>query len=195
MNVCKKENVQCYGNRCIQCFPCKKTLQWENVCFSEHGFVLVSRLSWQTSKWIINFVSFWNKGKILWQYEQTTHLIQIASYFRAFPMIWNVASARDDFSLRRWSGGTAHLRTFRGSIGCKTRVLLAAMLLFHWCFFSHIINQGWTNLFNRRVNCRKSKTPASRKTVCNVKTNMAKNASFTWNDVQELSVLSFCLIF
>jgi len=28
--------VQC--NSCIQCFPCKKTLQWTNVCFSEHGF-------------------------------------------------------------------------------------------------------------------------------------------------------------
>jgi len=39
MDVSKKENVQCYGNSCIQCFPCKKTLQWANVCFSEHGFL------------------------------------------------------------------------------------------------------------------------------------------------------------
>jgi len=35
------------------------------------------------------------------KYEQTTHLIQIASYFRAFPMIWNVVSARDVISLHR----------------------------------------------------------------------------------------------
>jgi len=34
-------------------------------------------------------------------------------------MFWNVASARDEISLRKWSGGTAHLRTFRGSIGCS----------------------------------------------------------------------------
>jgi len=34
----KKENVQCYGNSCIQYFPCKNTLHWANVCFSEHGY-------------------------------------------------------------------------------------------------------------------------------------------------------------
>jgi len=38
MDVYKKENAQCYGNSCTQCFPCEKTLQWANVCFSEHGF-------------------------------------------------------------------------------------------------------------------------------------------------------------
>jgi len=36
MDVDKKENVQCYGNSCIQCFPCKKTLQ-VSKWFSEHG--------------------------------------------------------------------------------------------------------------------------------------------------------------
>jgi len=30
-------------------------------------------------------------------------------------------------------------------------------------FFTHGINQGWANLFNGRVACRKPKTPASRK--------------------------------
>jgi len=29
-----KKNVQCYGNSSIQCFPCKKTLQWPNVLVS-----------------------------------------------------------------------------------------------------------------------------------------------------------------
>jgi len=43
-------------------------------------------------------------------------------------------------------------------------ILLAAMLLFHSCFFAHSINQGLPNLFNRRVICRKPKTPASCKT-------------------------------
>jgi len=38
IDVDKKENVQCYGNSCIQCFPGKKTLHWANVCFSEYGF-------------------------------------------------------------------------------------------------------------------------------------------------------------
>jgi len=38
MDVDKKENAHCYVNNCIQCFPCKKTLQWANVCFSEHGY-------------------------------------------------------------------------------------------------------------------------------------------------------------
>jgi len=28
MGVYKKENVQRYGNSCIQCFLCKKTLHW-----------------------------------------------------------------------------------------------------------------------------------------------------------------------
>jgi len=69
----------------------------------------------------------------------------------------NVASARDEISLRKWSGGAAHLRTFIGSIGCKKCVWLAA-ILFHSCFFAHSINQGWANLFNRRVICRKPKT-------------------------------------
>jgi len=23
-----KTNVQCFGNSCMQCFPCKKTLHW-----------------------------------------------------------------------------------------------------------------------------------------------------------------------
>ena len=31
-------------------------------------------------------------------------------------------------------------------------------------FFTHSTNQGWANLFNGRVICRKPKTPASRKT-------------------------------
>jgi len=74
-------------------------------------------------------MNFLNKCKILWKYEQTIHLIQSASCFRAFPVIWNVASGRDEVSLRKWSGGATHLRTIRGSIGCKKCVLLAAMLL------------------------------------------------------------------
>ena len=47
--------------------------------------------------------------------------------------------------------------------------LLAAVLLFHTCFFARSISQGWPNLFNRRVICRKPKTPASCKTTCREK--------------------------
>jgi len=31
-------------------------------------------------------------------------------------MFWSVASARDVISLHKWSGGSAHLRTFRGAL-------------------------------------------------------------------------------
>jgi len=30
-------------------------------------------------------------------------------------MFWNVASVRDEISLRKWSGGTTHLRTVEGA--------------------------------------------------------------------------------
>jgi len=80
--------------------------------------------------------------------------------FQCFGMLKN---ARDEI-LRKWSGGTAHLRTFTGSIGCKKCTLLGAMLLFRSCFFTRSVNQRWANLFHRRVICRKPKTPASCKT-------------------------------
>jgi len=56
--------------------------------------------------------------------------------FQCFGML---KIARDEI-LRKWSGGIAHLRTLRGSIGCKKCTLLAAVLLFHSCFFIHSIN-------------------------------------------------------
>jgi len=34
-------------------------------------------------------------------------------------MFWNVASARDEISLRKWSGGTAQLRTLEGVLIAK----------------------------------------------------------------------------
>jgi len=44
-------------------------------------------------------------------------------------MFWNVASAQDEISLHKWSGASAHLRTFRGA--------LIAENVFCWqqCFF------------------------------------------------------------
>jgi len=78
--------------------------------------------------------------------------------FRALPMFWNVASARDEISLRKWIGSTGYLRTFRGRIGCKNALCGLQ------CFFTHSINQGWANVFIGRVICRKTKTQASRKT-------------------------------
>jgi len=56
-------------------------------------------------------------------------------------MIWNAASARDEPALRKWSGVTTHLRTFRGSICCKMR-FVGSNAFFHSCFFTHCINQG-----------------------------------------------------
>jgi len=37
----------------------------------------------------------YNKYTLLSKYEETTHFIQIASCLRAFPLLWNVASARE----------------------------------------------------------------------------------------------------
>jgi len=37
----------------------------------------------------------YNKYTILSKYEENTHFIHIASCLRAFPMLWNVASARE----------------------------------------------------------------------------------------------------
>ena len=54
---------------------------------------------------------------MLWKYEKSTYLIPIASpCFSAFPLFRNVASARDAIPLRKCSGGTTHLRTFRRSM-------------------------------------------------------------------------------
>jgi len=71
-------------------------------------------------------------------------------------MTWNVASARDEISLHKWSGGTAHLRTLRGSIGCKKFVLLAATLLFHSCFFTQF-KPGLGKLVQYKSHLQKTK--------------------------------------
>jgi len=77
-------------------------------------------------------------------------------------MIWNVASARDDISLSKWSGGTAYLRTFRGSIGYKK--------LFCWqqfSFFTHvslnIVETRGGQTCSIEVSFAKKQKPASRK--------------------------------
>ena len=33
------KNVECYGNSYIQCLSHKNILHWENVCFSENGYI------------------------------------------------------------------------------------------------------------------------------------------------------------
>ena len=64
------------------------------------------------------------------------YLIKIASLcFHVFPMFWMLHAfpmlkIAGDEILHKRSGGTAHLRTLRGSIGYKKCTLLAAMLLF-----------------------------------------------------------------
>jgi len=60
-------------------------------------------------------------------------------------------------SLQKCSGGTAHLRTFRGSFGCRKCTLLAALLLYT------------------------QYKPGVGKPVCSVNTNAVKNATFTLN--------------
>jgi len=95
-------------------------------------------------------------------------------------MIWNVASARDEISLLKWSGGSAHLCTFRGSIGCKNCALLAAMLL-----FTHVSLHTWggQTCSMEESFAENQKHQRAAKPVCSVNTNMVKNASFILNDV------------
>jgi len=65
-------------------------------------------------------------------------------------MFWNVASARDEISLSKWSGGSAHLRTFRGSFGCT-----AAENALGWqqsFFFTHacLMEESFAEKTNRQ---------------------------------------------
>ena len=97
-------------------------------------------------------------------------------------MIWNVASAWDEISLRKWSAwwycAFAHLQREHW---LKKRILLAAMLLFHSCAFTHSINQGWANLFNRRVIFRNQKHQRAAKPVWSVNTKNGKERKFYIN--------------
>jgi len=167
----QKENVQCYGNSCKQCFPCEKTLHWANVCFSEHGYFndWVSRVlkELQTVRiFRLSAKSYENANKVPFN----SNSFSLFSCFSNVLECWKLremifcANGLVVLRMRKWSGGTAHARTFRRSTGCKKCALLAAMLLLHPGFFIHSISQGWANLFNGRVICRKPKTPASRKT-------------------------------
>jgi len=46
-----------------------------------------------------------------------------------------VASAQDEISLRKWSGGSAHLRTFRAFRGRSCCIVVENALCWQQCFF------------------------------------------------------------
>jgi len=58
----------------------------------------------------------YNECTILSKYEQNTRFIQIASCLRAFTLLWNVASVRNEISLRNCSGGPEYLRASKGTL-------------------------------------------------------------------------------
>jgi len=71
--------------------------------------MIILGLSKWSFQWITNFINY----IINIQFYQNTHFIQIASCLRAFPLLWNVASAREwDFTAQQfwWSWLFAHLR-------------------------------------------------------------------------------------
>jgi len=108
-------------------------------------------------------VNYWNKYKILSTYEQNTYLIEIASLTFVFFQCFGMLQAR---GMRFHCANVlvvVRSCALKRSINCKKFALLAAVLLFHSCFFARSINQGWANLFNVRAICRRPKTPASRK--------------------------------
>ena len=55
--------------------------------------------------------------------RKRTHWFQITSCFLASAMFWNVARAREWISLREWSGGTAQLHIFEGTISISIWIL------------------------------------------------------------------------
>ena len=61
--------------------------------------------------------------------------------------------------------------------------LLAAMRLFHSCFFTHSINQGGQTCSMEESFAENQKHQQAAKPVCSVKTNTVKSASFTLNDL------------
>jgi len=67
--------------------------------------------------------------------------------------------------------GTVHLRTFRGSIGCKECVLLAAMLLFYSRFL-HIVSIRYGKTCSAEESFPENqKHQRAAKPVCSVNTN------------------------
>jgi len=60
-----------------------------------------------------------------------------------------------------------------------------------------MLRQQLHTVFSLKENfeVQKTKNQPVAKPACSVNTNMVKNASITLIDVQQLSVLSFCLIF
>jgi len=74
--------------------------------------VLVSMLILGLSKWSFQWITNFMNYIIDIQSYQNTHFIQIASCLRAFPLLWNVASAREcDFTVQQfwWSWVCVHL--------------------------------------------------------------------------------------
>jgi len=68
------------------------------------------------------FCELYNKYVILSKYEQSTYFIQIASCLRAFPLLWNVASAQEwDFTAQQfwWSWVFAHSEGTLLTMQCK----------------------------------------------------------------------------
>ena len=84
--------------------------------------MIISGLSKWSFQWITNFCELYNKYTILSKYEKNTHFIQIASCLRAFPLLWNVASAREwDLTAQQfwWSWVFAHSEETLLKMQCK----------------------------------------------------------------------------
>jgi len=88
--------------------------------------------------------------------------------------------------LRKWSGVTTHLGTFRGTIGCKKCALLAAMLPFHKCFFAHSANQGRANCSIEESFAENQTHQRAAKPVCSINTNTVKKCKF---------YIKWCIVF
>jgi len=108
--VGQRRHFVCHFKLLTISVPFKIILHWANICFSEHDYFRAEKVEFSTN---YTFCEWYIKYIILSKYEQNTHFIQTAFCLRAFPLLWNVASAREwDFTAQQfwWSWVFAPLR-------------------------------------------------------------------------------------
>ena len=99
--------------------PSKIILHWENICFSEHDILGLSKWSFQ---WITNFVNYainihYQITNKLSNYEQNTHFIQIAPCFQgSFHWFGMLQVRENEISLRNSSVGPRYLCALEGTL-------------------------------------------------------------------------------
>jgi len=125
--------------------PSNIILHWANICFSEHDYFRDEQVGFSMN---YKLCELYNKYTTLSKYEQ--NFIQIASCLRAFPLLWNVASAREwDFTAQQfwWSWVFANSEGTLLTMQCKwtlNRFILSTLQRkFPYCGNNHKKTLYW----------------------------------------------------